>query len=90
MYSYQVNCAQRITFTESLRGIHYPYIISTREDAYFFNPMDFAHLIHTFNQRQCNIMTKDCLSWGGLNMRFQLLDHDSAIAFLSQRLSFYQ
>ena len=38
---------------------------------------------------RCDIITKDCLAWGGINMRFQLLRRDRGWHYLHSRLNYY-
>ena len=92
MYSYQEACVRQLQQTEAEKSFKFDYVISTRDDVYFFEPMNLTRLILDFSQpsgRNCSIVSKSCLAWGGLNMRLQLLQRDSAVAFLGRRMDFY-
>ena len=110
MYQHQVVCAEKIRELEASRGIRFDYIISTREDIWFWNTVDLAALTsgglirgsgdvgpaegHKSHRAQavtpCDIVTKNCLAWNGINMRFQLLRRELGFHFLHNRLKFYK
>jgi hypothetical protein len=93
MYNYQVACMQQMKELENRLNITMDLIISTREDIYFFKPFNLTYLVTEFltnNQQQCQVLTKSCLSNGGLNMRLQLYNRNSGYAILSNRFTFYQ
>ena len=92
MYNLQVACSHQIVSVEKTKiRSTFDYVISTREDVYFFTSLNITSLV--INQMEidnCSIVVKDCLSWDGINMRFQLLARNKAINFLGNRLSFYK
>lgn len=89
MYSYHEACSNQIQLYEKNTGTIFQYIINTREDIYFFKPIDLKYLIHKYVRgRKCNMLTKDCLNWGGVNMRFQLLSREHGLQYL-RRIEFY-
>jgi hypothetical protein len=91
MYNKQFICAEEIIKYENRQlHKHYDYIINTREDAYFFIPMNISFLVKQYIEvDKCHLLTKSCLDWGGINMRMQLLTRDEGISFIRERLSFY-
>ena len=96
MYNFQVTCAQQIIELEDRLKIKFDFIISTREDIYFFKPLNLTflenYLITTneTNSKKCQLLTKACLSWGGVNMRFQFYERNSGVSILNNRFLFYQ
>eukprot|EP01039_Chlorochromonas_danica_P003573 gene3573-3912_t len=38
----------------------------------------------------CHVMSKDCLRWGGLNIRFELFTRVAGLSLLQSRISFYK
>lgn len=92
--------------TTALPGQHFDYVLSLREDIYFFKPLNLQKLItnHLLNpwssvlrstprtggQPGCHLAAKECLRWNGVNMRSQFLRRDDALLFLGGRLRFYR
>jgi hypothetical protein len=90
MYSYHEACGNQIREYEKDVSTQFQYIICTREDIYFFKPIDLNYLIHKYMvKNHCGMLTKDCLNWGGVNMRFQLLNRDDGLKYL-RRIEFYK
>ena len=104
MYHHEVKCAEKIRELETSRGVKFDYIIRTREDIWFWNNVDLAALtrgglVRGFDPTKgaesqtvtpCDIVTKNCLAWEGLNMRFQILRREIGFHFLHNRLQFYK
>ena len=88
MYEKQVKCISQITKWEMKNKVETDYIISTREDLYVFKPFNILELIK--NHHSCDLIAKNCLSWGGINMRFQLYTRLAGTRMLHTRLSFYR
>jgi hypothetical protein len=102
MYKHHEDCGQQIIQLESENDFKMDYIINTREDIYFFKPLDLTSLIGkhmTANTavgqetNACDLLTKGCLDFGGLNMRLQLLrrspsgiDYMSKVSFFKQMM----
>ena len=113
MYQAHINCADQILAYEqektlevnkNLTAWRFDYIISTREDAYFYTPMNISALLPQLrlfhnptpttvttdgNHGKCDIIFKNCLTFGGFNMRLQLFNRDSGIIMLGNRFKFY-
>lgn len=108
MYAHQPRCVEQLLAYERERNSRNPavkfrfdYVISTREDVYFFRPMNLTHLTSTLRtpgsakrygqdrEDACDIPFKRCLNFWGFNMRFFILQRDKAVRFLGNRLSFY-
>lgn len=91
MYEHHVRCAELIVAKEAEIGIPFDYIISAREDAFLFHPLDLHALFAKFFKEQsCDIVTKDCLAWGGINMRLQILRREKGAKLLASRLAAYK
>lgn len=103
MYAHHPHCIEQILAYEKTRNtqiknnyltpFHFDYIASTREDVYFFKPMNLspiASIITPNKNHSCDIPFKRCLNFWGFNMRFYLLRRDVGVRFLGNRLSFYR
>lgn len=90
MYNKQVVCANDISQYERKLGKNFTLIVNTREDAYFFQPLNLTAVhIKYIMEEECGVVTKNCLAWGGVSMRFQLYNHDTGLDVLGKRLTFY-
>jgi hypothetical protein len=91
MYNHQVECARHVESLEETErgGVPFDWIISTREDAHYFHDIDLQKLIIE-EQDECDLITKNCLDFQGINMRFQLLRRQRGLHFLKTRLDFYK
>jgi hypothetical protein len=96
MYNHQVECAKYIERLEEedeeMGGggaQQFDWIISTREDAHYFYDMDLEGLLQKSDD-DCDLITKDCLDFEGINMRFQLLRGKIGLEFLKSRLDVYK
>ena len=66
------------------------YVVNTREDIYFFCiTFSLYDLIQRTEKLGCDLVTKGCLEWGGLNMRFHLLNRKTATQYMKSSLSLY-
>lgn len=97
MYYHQVNCVKQILEYEESHFMKFDYIISTREDVYFYRPMNLPAIIDRLrtsdkdlDPNKCDIPFKRCLNFWGFNMRFFILTRDNGIRFFGNRLSFYK
>ena len=63
----------------------FSHVIASREDAIVFR--DF-HLSPIVQNRQCDISTRDCLSWNGVNMRMQIMTRSAAAVFYCKRIDY--
>ena len=72
MYQHQVDCAGAILKHERHRGSAFDYIVAVREDTYFFSPVDMDVVVRSIGEG-CDLVSKECHAYDGLNMRFQLL-----------------
>ena len=81
MYKHHEDCGNQIVDLELKYGIKMDYIINTREDIYFFKPLNLSALVDKHmtvsstakTVQPCDLLTKGCLDFGGLNMRLQFL-----------------
>eukprot|EP01038_Epipyxis_sp_PR26KG_P013336 gene13336-17888_t len=93
MYHKQVLCAEAIQKLEQENNnLELDYIISTREDIWFFNmTLNLSNIIEsTFQSFDCKVVAKNCQNYGGINMRFQLFPRDSGMKMLLNRIDFYK
>lgn len=93
MYLLHKACADNVAKyeTNELKGRQFDRLVVTREDVYFFLPVDLPSLLAKTaeNGEDCDVLTKDCLAWDGINMRFQLLSK-KARTVLSSRVNYYR
>lgn len=73
---------------EESYGRRFKLVVSTREDVFLFRPVLLAPLLAQADD-ECDFVAPKCLTWGGLNMHFQLMRRRWGLAFLANRLSFY-
>jgi hypothetical protein len=66
----------------------FSYLLWTREDAFFFRPLDLSSLFNYFRDSsansRCGILTKACLGWGGMSMRIHILRIMDGLKFLNK------
>ena len=88
MYSQHSGCKNMVTrhiHRNNLDSDHVKYLIWGREDAYFFKSLNMTKLIGILSQSPTSaIMTKDCLGWGGLSMRFHIFKIQDGLQFLNK------
>ncbi|KAI9016708.1 hypothetical protein DFJ74DRAFT_678019 [Hyaloraphidium curvatum] len=87
MFQNQLSCAAAVREAEETRGA-YDHLVSTREDVWFFRPVDMARLSEA--GRGCELAAKKCLAWGGLNLRFQMYTGPRKLDALASRLAYYR
>ena len=86
-----VACAEQISTYEDFYQTKFDYVASTREDAYFFTPFDLPKALrHLTGPKKCQLISKECLAWGGINMRFSLMRREVADRWLGERVWFYR
>ena len=75
----------------------FDYIISTREDIIVLKEMNLTDLLSKVQNSKlsrglsnCDLLSKDCLSWGGINIRFWILSEQNGLNFLSSKITFYK
>jgi hypothetical protein len=93
MYKHQVDCAQQISLYEKeSMNQKFDHVIFTRDDAYYFKPVDLNVLQrHLTNEDiDCHLVSKNCLQWGGINMRWQMMNREHLENFYGSRLDFYE
>ena len=88
MYRHEAACALRVEALERARAARFDAVVSAREDVYFWRDVDLSSLLPSLDAG-CDIIAKDCLFHGGINMRLQLLRRSSALRVLRERLPFY-
>lgn len=98
MYRNQYNCISQIESYESLTGNAVDYVISSREDLYYFYGLNLSYLLSFMKQQRqlssnhkvCDMISKECLAWTGLNMRWQLFTRNASIFMMKRRFEYYQ
>jgi hypothetical protein len=111
MYNGHELCHQQIVSYEERMQSHnssgrsdrpwkFDFVVATREDSYFFKPINltevFAYMRHSQTKAAaaghsgtCDIVLKDCLNFGGLNMRMQIMTRPAAQLMLGGRFAIY-
>ena len=88
MFRHEAACARRVEALERARAARFDAVVAAREDVYFWRDVDLRALLPSL-RGSCDIIAKDCLFHGGINMRLQLLRRASALRALRERLPFY-
>jgi hypothetical protein len=90
-------CGKKVEEYSKSTGHIFDFVIQTREDVMFFKEMTLGNLtakikdtIYSSNSASCDILSKQCLAWGGLNMRFYITSGKKGLQFLSSRISYYK
>ena len=122
MYQLQSHCASQIVRQERELNVSYVHVVNTREDVFFFRPLDLTALFKKYLSTNssssgsgsgsgsggygsaghsgsssaaypntpapalpyCDLLTKGCLGWGGLNMRVQVLRREHLPGYLDR------
>ncbi len=93
MYSSHPKCVEQIKAYELDNSIKFDYVISNREDAFFFEPYNLSKLVlllPSLPKKKCDMLYKSCLSWGGFAIRSQLYTRAAAILLLGNRMDSLQ
>ena len=106
MYSKYSPCADLMQQQEQLRNLTFDYFILGREDLYFFHRMDLSALLPLLRRRSghfnltspigvgsplhCDYLSKICLDWCGINLRFPIMTRDVALKYLRTKMDFYK
>ncbi len=98
MYSSHPKCVEQMKAYEVDHSITFDYVISNREDAFFFKPYNLSKLVLLLPSRavklpnraaqKCDMIYKSCLSWGGFAIRSQLYTREAAIVLMGNRMVF--
>lgn len=97
MYLHQERCIAQINEYEKAKHIKFRYVISTREDLYFFKPLNLTKLLGIMEEYhpnsthyRCKMIMKGCADFGGYNQRMFIYHRDTAQIIMSNRLAFYR
>eukprot|EP00968_Pinguiococcus_pyrenoidosus_P029384 scaffold8536_cov248-Pinguiococcus_pyrenoidosus.AAC.3 len=86
MYGLQVRCGKELRAL----GKDFDAVILSREDAYLLDRLDLRPLLARIAEGACDHISKSCLSWGGVNMRFQMYSSEMGLEMLESRLRFFK
>ena len=86
-FSHHPRCAAAIESQERLDGQRFTYVIRSREDLFFFQPLRLDAVWDRYPN--CDVVYKGCLSHGGIGQRLQLLRRDRGLALLTTRFPYY-
>lgn len=99
-YSHQVRCIHQIEEYEKMTNTSFQYVLQTREDIYYFQGVSLRFLLSHLKDPEssqdrkdplkCDFITKDCLQWGGINMRWQLMTKDASKTVMGKRIDYYR
>lgn len=90
MYLHQENCLNQIRNFERRKNFTFDYVLGTREDIFYFSPVNLTFLLENMQKEGCVIATKECLTWGGINMRWQLFTRNATDYFYGKRFEYYR
>lgn len=96
MYYHQFECVEQIEEFSLMNNVTFQFIIVTREDIWFWKSLNLTELIPLFLPKRgavstgaCDLLTKDCLSWGGLNMRMYIMPYEKGLTMLRTKFEYY-
>lgn len=87
MYKNHVLCAT-MAEEDGLKN-HYDYLITLREDAFFFKPLLLSKILPKL-QNGCDFLAKRCLAFGGVNMRINVMRFAFGINYVKNRINHYR
>ena len=92
MYHNQIMCAEELKKFTHKTSIRFDAVINNREDSYYLAPFNVSKLFPLLKSHEggCDLLFKNCLTWGGLSMRSQMLDGSIAISYLESRISYFK
>ena len=101
MYSKYSPCADLMQEHEQLHEMTFDYFILGREDLYFFHRMDLSSLLPLLRRTNgdgdqtsiglhCDYLSKICLDWCGVNLRFPIMTRDVALKYLRTKMDYYK
>jgi hypothetical protein len=106
MYSKYSPCADLMQEHEQARNLTFDYFILGREDLYFFHRMDLSSLLPLLRRKSggylnltatregsplhCDYLSKICLDWCGVNLRFPIMTRDVALKYLRTKMDYYK
>ena len=90
-------CGTAVEEYSNSTGNVFDFVIQAREDVVFFKDFHLENVTNKIrdtayasSSASCDILSKQCLAWGGLNMRFYITNGKKGLKFLSSRISFYK
>ena len=105
MYSKYSPCADLMQEHEQSHEMTFDYFILGREDLYFFHRMDLSSLLPLLRRKSgyfnltstgggsslhCDYLSKICLDWCGVNLRFPIMTRDVALKYLRTKMDYYK
>lgn len=97
MYDKVKDCGNDIIDFEKQSGLLFDYVIQTREDIYLFKKIDLDSLLpglqnskFSSSKSNCDFIARDCITWGGVSMRFNIFEGRKAVQYLSSKIDFYK
>jgi len=85
-----VQCSKQISHHEKEHSVAFGHVIATTENAYFFHEFDLPQALAHLETNSCQVITKDCLVWDGINLRFALMTREASMKWLGERVWWYQ
>lgn len=96
----QQACLQDIVSYEREVNVNFDYFIFFPSDAFYFHPISLSvpiemlkhqrTLKQSYSKHVCNVVTKDCLEWGGMGHHFQMMHRKEGIPIYASRLRYYR
>jgi hypothetical protein len=85
----QEECARAIVASEVATSRRYAFIVMAREDTFLHKKLDLTQVIGLL-ERNCSLIARDCLSWGGISTRLQVTTRNFGLRLYQTRLDFYR
>ena len=97
MYEKISLCGESIVKYKKISRKSFDYIINTREDLIVLKDMDLKKLLPNIRntklsstRSKCDLLSKGCLEWGGINTKFWILSERNGINFMTSIISWYK
>jgi hypothetical protein len=90
MYKNHISCMDSVLQYETQTQVKFDYVINSREDVYYFHPIDLRDTFEMLQNNSCGLVSKGCVMNYGINMRMQITGRDYAFKLFGTRLEFYK
>lgn len=90
-YQHQHSCHTQFSAYEKLHNVEFAYVLSTREDSYYLSAVNVSHLTAQLRKTgECDMIARNCIAWGGINVRWHLMTRNTSDYVLGRRFEFYR
>lgn len=102
MYAKQNDCLQKLAAFEQMTNTSFDYVFWAREDMHLYQDLNLHNLTqlfqpynhtdanHTVRTVTCQLLTRSCLTHGGLSLRGYFWPRDTAVRIMGNRFNYYR